>query len=138
PGMHGNYTAVTAMQRADLLVAIGARFDDRVTGNLAAFAPDAKVVHVDIDPAEIGKNRAADVPIVGDAADVTGALARELERAQGAAGGVPDRTAWLAKLDDWRKRFPYRYTQADDGPIKPQFVVERIHAATDGDATIVS
>jgi len=137
PGMHGNYTAVTAMQRADLLVAIGARFDDRVTGNLATFAPHAKVIHVDIDPAEIGKNRAADVPIVGDAADVTASLARELERAQGAAGGSPDRKAWLSTLDDWRRRFPYRYTQ-DDGPIKPQFVVERIHAATDGDATIVS
>src|SRR6266536_4413889 len=137
PGMHGNYTAVTAMQRADLLVAIGARFDDRVTGNLATFAPNAKVIHVDIDPAEIGKNRAADVPIVGDAADVTASLARELERAQGAAGGSPDRKAWLSTLDDWRRRFPYRYTQ-DDGPIKPQFVVERIHAATDGDATIVS
>ncbi len=138
PGMHGNYTAVTAMQRADLLVAIGARFDDRVTGNLTTFAPHAKVIHVDIDPAEIGKNRAADVPIVGDAADVTASLARELERAQGAAGGSPDRKAWLSTLDDWRRRFPYRYTQDDDGPIKPQFVVERIHAATDGDATIVS
>ena len=138
PGMHGNYTAVTAMQRADLLVAIGARFDDRVTGNLTTFAPHAKVIHVDIDPAEIGKNRAADVPIVGDAADVTASLARELERAQGAAGGSPDRKAWLSTLDDWRRRFPYRYTQDDDGPIKPQFVVERIRAATDGDATIVS
>jgi len=75
PGMHGNYTAVTAIQKSDVLVALGTRFDDRVTGKLAAFAPDAKVIHVDIDPAEIGKNRAADVPIVGDCKDVIGKLA---------------------------------------------------------------
>jgi len=137
PGMHGNYTAVTAMQRSDLLIAIGARFDDRVTGNLATFAPGAKVVHVDIDPAEIGKNRAADVPIVGDAAQVTAALAADLQQALAADGPV-DRSAWLAQLDEWKRGFPYRYQQDDDGPIKPQFVVERIHAATGGDATIVS
>ena len=76
PGMHGNYTAVTAMQKSDLLIALGARFDDRVTGKLAGFAPNAKVIHVDIDPAEIGKNRAVDVPIVGDCRDVIGKLAR--------------------------------------------------------------
>jgi acetolactate synthase-1/2/3 large subunit len=137
PGMHGNYTAVTAMQRSDLLIAIGARFDDRVTGNLATFATDAKVIHVDIDPAEIGKNRAADVPIVGDAAHVTAALAAELERAVAADGAV-DRSRWLAQLDEWKRGFPYRYQQDDDSAIKPQFVVERIHAATGGDATIVS
>jgi acetolactate synthase-1/2/3 large subunit len=137
PGMHGNYTAVTAMQRSDLLIAIGARFDDRVTGNLATFATDAKVIHVDIDPAEIGKNRAADVPIVGDAAHVTAALAAELERAVAADGAV-DRSPWLAQLDEWKRGFPYRYQQDDDSAIKPQFVVERIHAATGGDATIVS
>jgi len=139
PGMHGNYTAVTAMQRSDLLIAIGARFDDRVTGNLATFAPDARVIHVDIDPAEIGKNRKADVPIVGDAADVTASLVSELRAAiAAAADGAPDRSEWLATLDEWKRGFPYRYQQEDGGPIKPQFVVERIHAATDGDATIVS
>jgi acetolactate synthase I/II/III large subunit len=138
PGMHGNYTAVTAMQKSDLLIAIGSRFDDRVTGSLATFAPGAKVVHVDIDPAEIGKNRAAEVPIVGDAADVTASLARELAKAQAAQGGPPDREAWLSKLRDWQRRFPYRYSQEDGGPIKPQFVVERILAATGGDATVVS
>ena len=137
PGMHGSYTAVTAMQRADLLIALGARFDDRVTGSLATFAPHAKVIHVDIDPAEIGKNRHADVPIVGDAKDVVGALARELARAQGERG-APDRSAWLSTLRDWVERFPYRYTQQDGGPIKPQFVVERILEATRGDATIVA
>jgi acetolactate synthase-1/2/3 large subunit len=138
PGMHGCYTAVTAMQRSDLLISIGARFDDRVTGNLATFAPDAKVIHVDIDPAEIGKNRAADVPIVGDAADVTASLVAELERAQAERGGVPDRSEWLHTIEEWKRDFPYRYVQDDDGPIKPQYVVERIHALTAGDATIVS
>jgi acetolactate synthase-1/2/3 large subunit len=138
PGMHGCYTAVTAMQRSDLLIAIGARFDDRVTGALASFAPYAKVIHVDIDPAEIGKNRHADVPIVGDAKDVTAALASELGKAQSAAGGVPDRSAWLATLRGWQSSYPYRYEQLDDGPIKPEFVVERIDEATHGDATIVA
>jgi acetolactate synthase I/II/III large subunit len=137
PGMHGNYTAVTAMQQADLLIAIGARFDDRVTGNLATFAPDAKVIHVDIDPAEIGKNRAVDVPIVGDAADVTAALARELEKAQ-AERRAPGRSAWLSTLEEWQRRFPYRYRQEDDGPIKPQLVMERVYEATGGEATIVA
>jgi acetolactate synthase-1/2/3 large subunit len=137
PGMHGSYTAVTAMQQTDLLIALGSRFDDRVTGNLATFAPHAKVIHVDIDPAEIGKNRTADVPIVGDARDVTAALARELGRAQ-EHKSRPDRSAWLATLHDWQERFPYRYSQEDGGPLKPQFVVERIYEATQGDATIVS
>src|SRR5947208_2302280 len=102
PGMHGNYTAVTAIQKADLLVALGSRFDDRVTGKLAAFAPNAKVIHVDIDPAEIGKNRAADVPIVGDCKDVIGKLAAEVRSRQDENGGVPDRSAWLAQLDEWQ------------------------------------
>src|SRR4029077_16787496 len=83
PGMHGVYTAVTAMQRADLLGALGPRFDDRVTGKLSAFAPDAKIVHVDIDPAEIGKNRVADVPIVGDCRDVIAKMVTELGKRQG-------------------------------------------------------
>jgi acetolactate synthase-1/2/3 large subunit len=137
PGMHGSYTAVTAMQRADLLVAIGARFDDRVTGKLSAFAPHAKVIHVDIDPAEIGKNRAADVPIVGDAREVTAALVRELARAQ-AERGAPDRSPWLAMLREWQERYPYRYRQEEGGPLKPQFVVERIYEATRGEATVVA
>ncbi|HXF56567.1 MAG TPA: acetolactate synthase large subunit [Actinomycetota bacterium] len=137
PGMHGSYTAVTAMQKADLLIAIGARFDDRVTGKLSTFAPHAKVIHVDIDPAEIGKNRAADVPIVGDAREVTAALVRELARAQ-AERGAPDRSAWLATLREWQERYPYRYRQAEGGPLKPQFVVERIYEATRGEATVVA
>jgi acetolactate synthase-1/2/3 large subunit len=135
PGMHGSYTAVTAMQRSDLLIALGTRFDDRVTGSLAAFAPEARVIHVDIDPAEIGKNRHADVPIVGDAKPVIGEMARELA-AQQAARGRPDRSAWLATLDEWRRRHPFRYSQEDDGPIKPQFAIERLREAA-GDETVV-
>jgi acetolactate synthase-1/2/3 large subunit len=138
PGMHGNYTAVTAMQKADLLVALGARFDDRVTGKLDAFAPDAKIIHVDIDPAEIGKNRAADVPIVGDCRDVIGKLVAEIAKRQEEAGGVPDRSAWLAQLEEWRTANPYRYDQQPDGPLKPQFCIERLHAAAGSEAIVVS
>src|SRR5438552_358678 len=126
PGMHGNYTAVTAMQQADLLIGLGVRFDDRVTGQLSTFAPHAKVIHADVDPAEIGKNRRADLPIVGDARDVIAQLADELARQQLQAGGAPDRSEWLGQLADWKKRYPYRYDQPEAGPIKPQFVVERL------------
>jgi acetolactate synthase-1/2/3 large subunit len=137
PGMHGGYTAVTAMQKADLLVAIGARFDDRVTGQLSSFAPGAKVIHVDIDPAEIGKNRVADVPIVGDCRDVTSKLLTELRKRQGDRG-VPDRAAWLAQLDGWRTANPYRYDQQPDGPIKPQFAIERMYQAAGSDSIVVA
>jgi acetolactate synthase-1/2/3 large subunit len=137
PGMHGGYTAVTAMQSADLLVSLGARFDDRVTGKLDAFAPGAKVVHVDIDPAEIGKNRVTDVPIVGDCRDVIGKLAAELTGRQEAAGGPPDRSPWLAQLHEWQERYPYRYDQPPDGPLKPQFCIERLQAAAGDPETIV-
>jgi acetolactate synthase-1/2/3 large subunit len=138
PGMHGAYTAVTAMQKADLLVALGARFDDRVTGQLASFAPEARIVHVDIDPAEIGKNRIADVPIVGDARDVIAKLHAELVRLQEEEGGVPDRSAWLATLEDWKTTYPYRYDQPADGPLKPQFAIERLYEHTKGDAIVVA
>jgi acetolactate synthase-1/2/3 large subunit len=138
PGMHGNYTAVTAMQKSDLLVALGARFDDRVTGKLSAFAPEAKVIHVDIDPAEIGKNRPADVPIVGDCRDVIGKMVAELEKRQEEAGGPPDRTAWLNQLDEWKRTKPLRYDQQPDGPLKPQYCVERLRAHADADTVLVS
>ncbi len=137
PGMHGNYTAVTAMQKADLLVALGSRFDDRVTGKLAGFAPGARVIHVDIDPAEIGKNRAADVPIVGDCRDVIGKLAAELAKRQEEAGGVPDRAAWLGQLKAWQESFPYRYDPSN-GLLKPQYCVERLNALADADTIVVS
>ncbi len=138
PGMHGNYTAVTAMQQADLLVALGSRFDDRVTGKLAGFAPHAKIVHVDIDPAEIGKNRAVDVPIVGDCKDVIGKLAAELVKRQDEIGGVPDRSAWLRQLAEWKETYPYRYDQQPDGPLKPQYCVERLHHFAGEDTILVS
>jgi acetolactate synthase-1/2/3 large subunit len=133
PGMHGNYTAITAMQQADLLVAIGARFDDRVTGDPASFAPYAKVIHADIDPAEIGKIRAADVPIVGDARRVIERLLESWGDRQ-----VPDRTAWLGRLHDWQQEYPLTYDQQPDGPIKPQYVIEELYRLTGGDATIVA
>ncbi|MEX1262750.1 MAG: acetolactate synthase large subunit [Actinomycetota bacterium] len=137
PGMHGNYTAVTSFQKADLLVALGSRFDDRVTGKLAAFAPHAKVIHVDIDPAEIGKNRVADVPIVGDCRDVIGKLAAELHKRQAEAGGPPDRSPWLAQLREWQQTYPYRY-DTNDGKLKPQYCVERLRAFADDDTICVS
>jgi acetolactate synthase-1/2/3 large subunit len=137
PGMHGAYTAVTAMQQADLLIALGARFDDRVTGQLAGFAPHATVVHVDIDPAEIGKNRAADVPIVGDARDVIAKMVAELKRRQEERGGTPDRSGWLARLRSWLERYPYAYEQPVDGPLKPQFAIQRLYEQA-RDAIVVS
>jgi len=136
--MHGNYTAVTAMQKADLLIALGARFDDRVTGKLDAFAPDATVIHVDIDPAEIGKNRVAAVPIVGDCKDVIAKLTADLTKRQDEAGGVPDRKAWLGQLAEWKTTYPYRYDQQPDGPLKPQFCIERLYEAAGSDAIVVS
>jgi acetolactate synthase-1/2/3 large subunit len=137
PGMHGNYTAVMSMQRSDLLIALGTRFDDRVTGKLSAFAPGAKVIHADIDPAEIGKNRHADVPIVGDARlvieELIGALQAEIGR-----GATGDYAGWTRQLDEWRSRYPYRFTQPDDGMLKPQFVISRISELTGGNGIYVS
>ena len=138
PGMHGNYTAVTAMQKSDLLITLGARFDDRVTGKLAGFAPHAKVIHVDIDPAEIGKNRAVDVPIVGDCRDVIGKLHAELAKRQDEGDGLPDRSAWIDQLHAWQEEFPYKYDQQPDGALKPQYCVERLRAFADDDTIVVS
>ena len=133
PGMHGTYTSITAIQKADLLISIGVRFDDRVTGNPKFFAPHAKVIHVDVDPAEIGKVRAADVPIVGDARRVM----EQMIEAWGERD-VPDRTAWLDTIRRWQQEYPLRYDQDADGPIKPQFVVEELYRLTGGDATVVA
>jgi len=137
PGMHGNYAAVAALQEADLVVALGARFDDRVTGKLATFAPKAKIIHADIDPAEIGKNRAADVPIVGDVRLVLEELVAA-HRAAVAADGPGDTAAWRRATTQWKQRFPYRYEQQDGGPLKPQHVVERVSALTGGEAIVVA
>ncbi|MFF3764945.1 acetolactate synthase large subunit [Streptomyces sp. NPDC001922] len=125
PGMHGAVTAVTALQKSDLIVALGARFDDRVTGKLDSFAPFAKIVHADIDPAEIGKNRAADVPIVGDAREVIADLvvAIQAERDEGRSG---DYTEWWRNLTRWRDTYPLGYDLPDDGSLSPQQVIQRI------------
>jgi acetolactate synthase-1/2/3 large subunit len=124
PGMHGTVPAVTALQKADLLITLGARFDDRVTGDVRSFAPGAKVIHVDIDPAEIGKIRFADVPIVGDAKEVITELNAELPSALKAA--KPDLTEWWSFIDGLIKRYPLGYTPANDGKLSPQHVIERI------------
>jgi acetolactate synthase-1/2/3 large subunit len=136
--MHGNYTAVTAMQRADLLIALGSRFDDRVTGKVDGFAPEAKVIHVDIDPAEINKVRHADVGIVGNVRLVLADLVAALERSGLGAGGVvepgspaadrDDLSAWTSTLIGWADKHPLWYDQVADGPLKPQYVVERLSA----------
>ncbi|HEU5470160.1 MAG TPA: acetolactate synthase large subunit [Actinophytocola sp.] len=133
PGMHGSVAAVAAMQRADLLVALGARFDDRVTGQLATFAPDAQVVHADIDPAEISKNRKADVPIVGDCREILVELiaAVNAERTDGAAG---DLAGWWEQLNTWRETYPLGYEWPTDGTLSPQYVIERIGKIAGPDA----
>ncbi len=137
PGMHGTYPAVAALQEADLIVALGARFDDRVTGQLAAFAPKARVVHADIDPAEIGKNRKPDVAIIGDLRLTMKRLADAVDSAV-AGGERADTTAWLATLDGWKAQFPLRYSHDPAGPLKPQYVTERLSALTGGEAIIVA
>ncbi len=125
PGMHGTVAAVAAMQRADLIVALGARFDDRVTGQLSTFAQGATIIHADIDPAEIGKNRIADVPIVGDAKEVVSELIAAIAIEQ-TAGVVADLTAWWAELDEIRETFPLGYDWPADGSLSPQYVIERL------------
>jgi len=136
PGMHGNYTAVTAMQKADLLIALGSRFDDRVTGKLDGFAPDAKIIHVDIDPAELGKVRRPDVPIVGDCRLVI----EELVKAVRELGDQPDRSAWKSRISGWQEKYPLTYTQdfEEGGPLKPQFVLEKLRDSTPDDTIVVS
>ncbi|MFF9343066.1 MULTISPECIES: acetolactate synthase large subunit [unclassified Streptomyces] len=125
PGMHGAVTAVTALQKADLIVALGARFDDRVTGKLDSFAPYAKIVHADIDPAEIGKNRAADVPIVGDAREVIADLVQAVQ-AEHSEGNQGDYSAWWSDLNRWRETYPLGYDLPEDGSLSPQQVIQRI------------
>ena len=125
PGMHGTVAAVTALQKADLLIALGTRFDDRVTGRLDSFAPHAAVIHADIDPAEIGKNRAADVPIVGDARVIISELIGAV-RAEYAAGNRCDLTGWWQEVDGWRQTYPLGYDVPADGSLAPQYVIERL------------
>jgi len=125
PGMHGQVGAVGALQKSDLLVCLGARFDDRVTGQLASFAPDAKVVHADIDPAEISKNRHADVPIVGDAREVLADLIVAVQT-EHAAGHVGEYAEWWQQLNYLREKYPLGYDIPPDGELSPQYVIERI------------
>jgi acetolactate synthase-1/2/3 large subunit len=124
PGMHGTVAAVTALQKADLLITLGARFDDRVTGKLSTFAPNAKIIHADIDPAEIGKNRHADVALIGDLKNILKALNPATKAAL--AKSAPDLTPWLNEVYGWRKKFPLGYDKPADGSVSPQYVIERI------------
>jgi acetolactate synthase-1/2/3 large subunit len=139
PGMHGNYTSVTSMQQSDLLIALGSRFDDRVTGKLDGFAPDAKVIHVDIDPAELGKVRRPDVPIVGDCRLVIEELITAIRDLTGGGATFPDRSAWKQTISGWQEKFPLTYTQSDPGDLlKPQFVLERLRDNTPDDTIVAS
>jgi acetolactate synthase-1/2/3 large subunit len=137
PGMHGTVAAVGALQKADLIVALGARFDDRVTGKLDSFAPNAKIVHADIDPAEISKNRHADVPIVGDCRDVIADLIVAVQNEHG-AGRTGDYQAWWRLLDGMRKIYPLGYELPGDQSLSPQYVIERIGAIAGPDALYVA
>jgi acetolactate synthase I/II/III large subunit len=142
PGMHGNFTAITAMQKADLLIALGSRFDDRVTGKVGAFAPDAKIIHVDVDPAELGKVRRPDVPIVGDCRIVIEELVKAVKadrnKRQGTDRAWLDTSAWDAQLDAWRREFPLKYTQEEDGPLKAQYCIERLRDLSPDDTIVAS
>jgi acetolactate synthase I/II/III large subunit len=133
PGMHGTVAAVAAMQRSDLLVALGARFDDRVTGVLSSFAPNAQVVHADIDPAEISKNRRADVPIVGDCREVIVELI-EAVKAERAEHEQADIASWWTYLNNARETYPLGYTWPADGSLSPEYVIERIGQIAGPDA----
>ena len=136
PGMHGTVAAVTALQKADLLITLGARFDDRVTGKLSSFAVNAKVIHADIDPAEIGKNRYADVPIIGDLGPTIRALIpavqAEFKKSQ------PDLTTWWRQMGSLRDKYPLGYNEPADGSLSPQYVIERIGAITGPDGIYVA
>ncbi len=136
PGMHGTVAAVTALQKADLLITLGARFDDRVTGKLSSFAPHAKIIHADIDPAEIGKNRFTDVAIIGDLrpiiAGLIPAIRAEFKKSK------PDLTTWWRQMDSLRSTYPLGYNHPEDGSLSPQYVIERIGAISGPDAIYVA
>jgi acetolactate synthase I/II/III large subunit len=135
-GMHGTVTANTAMNEADLVIAIGVRFDDRVTGNVDEFCPNAKFIHIDIDPSSIGKNVQVDVPIVGD---VQACLVRLLEELRAIPKDWRDaHREWLTQIAEWQQKYPLQYAQEPDGELLPQFVCEQIYAATKGDAIITT
>jgi len=132
PGMHGTVAAVTALQKADLLITLGARFDDRVTGKLSTFAVNAKVIHADIDPAEIGKNRFADVAVLGDLKNTISALIPALKAAL--AKNQPDLTPWLNQMNSLQAAYPLGYDKPNDGTLSPQYVIERLGKISGPDA----
>src|SRR3954463_1284665 len=135
PGMHGTRTANYALDEADLICAIGARFDDRVTGKLSEFAPRAKFIHIDIDPAEISKNVPAHIPIVGDAKNILPKLTAEYR----ALSADPARLeGWWQRLHGWQDKYPLRYDDSEDGEIKPQYMVQAMAEATEGQAIVTS
>jgi acetolactate synthase-1/2/3 large subunit len=137
PGMHGTVAAVTALQKADLLVALGTRFDDRVTGRLDSFAPQAHVIHADIDPAEIGKNRIADVPIVGDLKEVFAELLPLIKK-DVTSGAAPDRAGWWEQVNRWRDTYPLGYDDPADGTLAPQYVIAQLGRIAGSDAVYVA
>ena len=138
PGMHGHYTAVTALQKSDLLISLGARFDDRVTGKISAFAPDAKVIHVDIDPAELGKVRIPDVGIAGDCRQVIEEMLLAMDARGDDVPLVQDLAPWWRQINEWRERFPLYYEDVEGGAIKPQNVVEQLRDASSEDTVVVA
>jgi len=139
PGMHGNATAITAMQKADLLIALGARFDDRVTGKVSAFAPDAKIIHVDIDPAEQGKVRRPDVPIVGDCRLVVEEIVRAIREMLSGGEVQSDITEWRSKVSGWQEQFPLEYEQSAAGEaLKPQYCLEKVRDAAPEGTIVVA
>jgi acetolactate synthase-1/2/3 large subunit len=135
-GMHGTRTANYAMDEADLICCIGARFDDRITGKLSEFAPNAKFIHIDVDPAEISKNVPAHIPIVGDARNVLKKLVKEYRALDATDPSRMDE--WWSRIEAWRKAHPLRYDDSSDGEIKPQYMVQALYEATGGDAIICS
>ena len=139
PGMHGNATAITAMQKSDLLINFGARFDDRVTGKVSTFAPDAKVIHVDIDPAEQGKVRKPDVPIVGDCRIVVEEILKSVQELLSEGSKQVDIDPWRSKVSGWREKFPVAYDQSEPGGrLKPQFCLEKLRDAAPEGTIVVS
>jgi acetolactate synthase-1/2/3 large subunit len=138
PGMHGNAVAVTSFQKADLLIALGSRFDDRVTGKVSAFAPEAKIIHVDIDPAEQGKVRRPDVPIVGDCRQVIEEIVREIRNLLDDTKQA-DTSAWHQRISGWKELYPYTYEQSEPGEaLKPQYCLEMLRDSCPSDTILVS
>jgi acetolactate synthase I/II/III large subunit len=139
PGMHGNATAVNVMQKSDLLITLGARFDDRITGKVSTFAPDAKIIHVDIDPAEQGKVRKPDVPIVGDCKYVIEEIIREIKNLLSAGEKQADTSSWKSRISGWREQFPLTYEPSEPGDaLKPQFCLEALRDSAPEGTILVS